>query len=204
MRAKAAYSKSFGDCVNHEAEFRRIIEGDPEIAAMLAAMRLFDAPDLWLVSGVLFQTVWNVLEAKPHGHGILDYDLFYFDPDTSEEAEDRWIKRAARHFAFADREVQLRNQARVHLWYPNKFAIPYPQLHCATDGIEQFLMPACMVGICPANNNFELFAPLGLDDIFDRFIRPNPLWQGPPRAEYARKAERYRRDWPSVRLAGWS
>jgi hypothetical protein len=183
--------------VKHEEDFRRIVEADPNIAALLAAMRTFDAPDLWLVSGVLFQTVWNVLEDRPRGHGILDVDLFYFDPDPSEEAEDRWIKRAAAHFAFAWREVQLRNQARVHLWYPKKFAVPYPQLRSSCDGIRQFLMPACMVGI---NANLEIFAPLGLDDIFDRVIRPNPLWRGPPRPRYLEKARRYMRDWPTVRL----
>ncbi len=184
-----------------EAEFRRVVENDPAIAALLAAMRTFEAPDLWLVSGVLFQSVWNVLEGKPRGHGILDYDLFYFDPDTSEEAEDRWIQRAAQHFAFADREVQLRNQARVHLWYPKKFDLPYPQLHCSCDGIKQFLMPACMVGIRPRCTGIEVFAPLGLDDIFDRVIRPNPFWQGPPRSQYLVKAKRYMQDWPSVRFA---
>lgn len=178
-----------------------MIEGDPDISALLAAMRTFDAPDLWLVSGVLFQTVWNVLEAKPRGHGILDYDLFYFDPDTSEEVEDRWIKRASTHFAFAPCEVQLRNQARVHLWYPKKFDTPYPQLHCSCDGIRQFLMPACMVGIRPSGASIEIFAPLGLHDIFDRLIRPNPLWQGPPRPRYLEKAARYMRDWPTVRFA---
>ncbi|NOT39726.1 MAG: nucleotidyltransferase family protein [Alphaproteobacteria bacterium] len=186
--------------MQHEAELRRIVASDPTIAALIAAMRTFDAPDLWLVSGVLFQTIWNVLEGKPRGHGILDYDLFYFDADTSEEAEDRWIKRAAAHFAFADREVQLRNQARVHLWYAKKFAIPYPQLHGSCDGIRQFLMPACMVGIRPAKSGIEIFAPLGLDDIFDRVIRPNPLWQGPPRLQYLVKAKRYMQDWPPVRL----
>jgi hypothetical protein len=186
--------------VTRQLELTGIIESDPTIAALLAAMRTFDAPDLWLVSGVLFQSVWNVLEGKPRGHGILDYDLFYFDPDTSEEAEDRWIKRAAAHFAFADREVQLRNQARVHLWYPEKFGIAYPQLHSSCDGITQFLMPACMVGIRPNGSGIEIFAPLGLDDIFDRVIRPNPLWQGPPRSRYLVKAKRYMQDWPSVRL----
>ena len=187
---------------HREREFRRIIESDPDIAAMCAAMSTFDAPDLWLVSGALFQTVWNVLEGKPRGRSIIDYDLFYFDPDTSEDAEDRWIKRAAEHFAFAPREVQLRNQARVHLWYPKKFAIPYPQLHSSCDGVRQFLMPACMVAIQPqSNGNLELFAPLGLDDVFDRLIRPNPLWQGPARERYLEKAARYMRDWPSVRFA---
>ena len=189
------------DPVRHEAEFRRIIEADPTIIRLLAAMQTFEAPDLWLVSGVLFQTVWNVLERRPHGHGILDYDLFYFDPDTSEETEDRWIKRAASHFAFAGREVQLRNQARVHLWYPKKFSIPYPQLHSSCDGVRQFLMPACMVAVRPRPNGVELFAPMGLDDIFDRLIRHNLLWQGPPRQRYLEKARRYMRDWPSVRFA---
>jgi hypothetical protein len=179
------------------------MERDSAIAALLAAMRMFDAPDLWLVSGVLFQTIWNVLDGKARCHGIRDYDLFYFEPDTSEEAEDRWIKRAARHFAFADREVQLRNQARVHLWYPKKFGAPYPRLHCACDGVRQFLITACMVAVRPqSNGDLELFAPVGLDDIFDRVIRPNPLWQGPQRPEYLAKAERYMQDWPSLTMAG--
>jgi hypothetical protein len=63
-------------------------------------------------------------------------------------------------------------------------------------------MPACMVAVRPLpDGTLELFAPLGLDDIFDRIIRPNPLWQGPPRPEYLAKAERYMRDWPSLRFA---
>jgi len=185
-----------------EAEFLAIVQSDPDIAAMLAAMRTFDALDLWLVSGVLFQTVWNALDGLPRGHGILDYDLFYFDEDASEEAEDRWIKRAATHFAFAPYEVQLRNQARVHLWYSKKFGVQYPQLHSSCDGVRQFLMPACMVAVRPqSNGSLELFAPLDLDDVFDRLIRPNPLWRGPPRPRYLEKAERYMRDWPSVRFA---
>ena len=185
-----------------EAEFLRIVQSDPDIAAILAAMPAFGAPDCWLVSGALFQTVWNALDGLPRGHAVLDYDLFYFDEDTSEETEDRWIKRAKIHFAFAAREVQLRNQARVHLWYSKKFGIDYPQLHSSCDGVRQFLMPACMVAVRPqSDGTLELFAPLGLDDIFDRVIRPNPLWQGPPRREYLAKAERYMRDWPSLRFA---
>ena len=186
-----------------EREFLALVEADPDIAAMLTAMSTFGAPDLWLVSGVLFQTVWNVLDGYPRGHGIKDYDLFYFDEDASEEAEDRWIRRAAEHFAFAPCEVQLRNQARVHLWYREKFGMPeYPQLHSSCDGVRQFLLPACMVAIRPAASGVELFAPLGVDDIFDRILRPNPLWQGRPRPEYLAKVERYVRDWPSLKVVG--
>src|SRR5204863_10143351 len=49
-------------------------------------------PDAWLVSGCLVQTVWNVLTRRAVDYGINDYDVFYFDPDTSWEAEDEIIR----------------------------------------------------------------------------------------------------------------
>jgi hypothetical protein len=39
--------------------------------------------DAWIVSGCLVQTVWNVLTARAVDYGIDDYDIFYFDADTS-------------------------------------------------------------------------------------------------------------------------
>ena len=187
--------------MEHLDRFTDILRADPGVSAVLAAMRTFDAPDLWLVSGALFQTVWNVLDGHSRGHGIDDYDLFYFDPDTSEEAEDAWIRKATAHFAFADHKVQLRNQARVHLWYPRKFGMAYPKLGSSCDGVDQFLVQASVVAVRqPAPVVLDMYSPLGLDDIFDRVLRPNPLWKGPPRRQYMEKVTRYMRDWPSLRL----
>ena len=184
-----------------EAEFLEFVAADPDLAAIVAAMRTFGAPDCWLVSGALFQTVWNVLDGRPQGYGVLDYDLFYFDEDASEAAEARWIETTAVHFAFAKREVQLRNQARVHLWYRDKFGAPeYPRLRSSCDGVRHFLMTACMVAIRPqSNGTLELFAPVGVDDVFERILRPNPLWPHAPRKAYLEKAARYMRDWPSLK-----
>ena len=52
-------------------------------------------PDAWLVSGCLVQTAWNVLTNRAVDHGINDYDVFYFDADTSWEAEDNVIRALA-------------------------------------------------------------------------------------------------------------
>ena len=49
-------------------------------------------PDAWIVSGCLVQTVWNVLTGRAVDYGINDYDVFYFDPDPSWEAEDKIIR----------------------------------------------------------------------------------------------------------------
>jgi hypothetical protein len=84
--------------------------------------------DAWLVSGSVFQTVWNALTGRAPDYGIKDYDIFYFDANTPWDAEDANIRRVAAAVSDISVSVEVRNQARVHLWYPNKFGIAYPPL----------------------------------------------------------------------------
>ena len=41
-----------------------------------------------MVSGCRVQTAWNAQTGRAIDYGIRDYDVFYFDPDTSWPAED--------------------------------------------------------------------------------------------------------------------
>ncbi len=84
-------------------------------------------PDAWIVSGCLVQTVWNVLTARPVDYGIDDYDIFYFDPDTSWQAEDAVICKLQESLVTLGVRIEVRNQARVHLWYPQKYGCPIPR-----------------------------------------------------------------------------
>jgi hypothetical protein len=154
-----------------EPEFLSLIQGNANNAAILARLPQLDLADCWLVSGALFQTVWNIRSGLPPAHGILDYDIFYFDPDTSWEAEDRAIARGNDIFADLGVLVQIRNQARVHLWYEKKFQMSYPPLTRATDGIDRFLMHCSQVGVRPAPAGLELYAPKGLDDVAAMVVR---------------------------------
>ncbi|MEM6905222.1 MAG: nucleotidyltransferase family protein, partial [Pseudomonadota bacterium] len=90
---------------------------DPLIWPALCQVERAALPDGWIVAGALYNTVWNVLTGRPPGHGIRDIDVFYFDgSDLSYGAEDQVIRRASRHFA-PEPPVEIRNQARVHLWF---------------------------------------------------------------------------------------
>ncbi len=62
-----------------EAAFLEIIWRDPLVREALERARDMDLPDWWLVSGMLYNSVWNHLTGKPSGYGIKDIDLFYFD-----------------------------------------------------------------------------------------------------------------------------
>jgi hypothetical protein len=182
-----------------QAIFTRTALANPVNRAILGRLEKLDVGDCWLVSGALFQTVWNVLTGRPPQFGIRDYDVFYFDPDTSWDAEDLVIKRAAELFGDLGAPVEVRNQARVHLWYEQKFQAPYPALKRSTDGIDRFLMDAAMVGIRPAGRAYELYAPKGFDDIAAMTIRPNRANNFHP-DRYREKAERWRELWPELTI----
>jgi len=154
-------------------------------------------PDAWIVSGCLVQTAWNLQTGRAAGYGINDYDIFYFDPDTSWQAEDAVIRQLQGRLAHLGVEIEIRNQARVHLLYPRKHGLPYPALHCSTAGIDRFLTRTTKVGIRRTSSSDEVYAPDGFDDIADMIVRPNP---GPnfSAANYEAKATRWKKLWPEL------
>ena len=153
-------------------------------------------PDAWLVSGCLVQTVRNVLTGRAVDYGIADYDVFYFDPDTSWEAEDRVISKLTGRLS-PSMKIGTRNQARVHLWYPQKHGLPYPALTCSAEGIDRFLTANTMVGIRRMGNGYELYAPNGFDDIAAMIARPNPGPNFSPE-NYTAKVARWKKLWPEI------
>jgi uncharacterized protein len=180
----------------NQAEFLAAALRNPANEIIVEELHRLSLPDAWLVSGCLVQTVWNVLTKRAVDYGINDYDVFYFDPDTSWEAEDKVIRTLA-ELAPRDIAVEARNQARVHLWYPDKHGLPYPPLHCSTEGIDRFLTKNTQVGIRRTRDGYEIYAPNGFDDVVGMIARPNP---GPnfSAANYAAKAARWKALWPEI------
>ena len=177
-------------------EFIAIAQRNPINRAILARLPAFGLPDAWLVAGCLFQTLWNVRAGRPPAEGIKDYDILYFDQsDLSYEAEDREIKRLDAAFTDLGAPIELRNQARVHLWYGQRFGADYPQLRSARDGIDRFLVRCTCIAIRPhADGRLELYAPDGLADLVAGRLKPNPL--NLPGNRYPEKAASYRERWP--------
>ena len=152
------------------------VRASPSLMAVLQGMRGLALPDWRLVSGCVYQTVWNGLTGRDPDYGLKDYDAIYFDPDTSYEAEDIHVRRAAAAFAPPmDALVEVRNQARVHLWFEGKFGEPYAPLLRTDQALERFVCPAFAAGIrLEADGGISVAAPFGLDDLFAMRLRPNP------------------------------
>jgi hypothetical protein len=178
-------------------QFLAAVLRNPVNAAIAEALFEMALPDAWIVSGCLVQTVWNVLTSRPIAHGINDYDVFYFDPDTSWPAEDAVIRRLQERFEESGARIEVRNQARVHLWYPQKFGLPYPALRSSREGIERFLTRTTRVGIRRTPDGYDVHAPDGFDAIAGMIVRPNP-GANFSAAHYEAKARRWKTRWPEL------
>ncbi len=176
-------------------EFIALVRRNPAIATILDRLPQLESPDAWLTAGCLAQTVWNVQQGRPPDDAIRDYDLFYFDPDLSWEAEDAVIRRGAG--LFGELPVEIRNQARVHLWFGAKFGYEIAPLRSAREGIDRFLFRGICIGL---NAGGEVYAPSGFDDVLSGLLRPNPKNVRPE--EMRAKATDYIARWPHLRIAG--
>jgi hypothetical protein len=188
--------------VTDEERFLGIVLADPTVAAILERAPSLGAGDWWLTAGVLFQTVWNALTGRPPGTGIRDADFFYFDDDTSWEAEDAVIRAGAGLFGDLTVPVEIRNEARVHLWYPDRFGIPAPPFRDCRDAIDSFAAVCCCYGVTvDPDGRPRVYAPHGYDDLFSLTVRPNRRLA--PRYVYEKKTERWHEQWPELTVLRW-
>lgn len=183
-----------------ESKLKEILRASPTIMTILETCRAQKLPDWRLVSGAVYGTVFNHLTGRDGDYGIKDFDIAFFDSDTSYEAEDVWIKRidAALPPLLAAR-AEVRNQARVHIWFKDKFGGEYAPLSNTDESLDRYLCFAHMIAVrLEQNDDISIAAPAGLDDMFNMVLRHNPK-----RGAYDRfleKSQSIIERWPEVRI----
>jgi hypothetical protein len=183
-----------------EARLEEIVRATPALMDVLRRARDLDLPDWLIFSGAVYQRVLNRLTGRDADYGIKDYDLGYFDPaDISYDAEDVVIRRVAAAFEPPLREmVEVRNQARVHLWFEGKFGEPYAPLSNSAEALTRFVSPLFAVAVrLEADDGMTIMAPFGLEDLFALRLRPNPLR---PTGGFARTAASAVARWPEIKV----
>ncbi|MET8291995.1 nucleotidyltransferase family protein [Streptomyces sp. NPDC005132] len=182
---------------------RSVLSQNEVLTDVMTRAATMELPGWYVTAGCLFQTVWNVVTGRPPTSGIKDYDIFYFDgTDLSWEAEDAAIKAGQEVFAGLPAEVEIRNEARVHLWYEQKFGVPCPPHESTEAAIDSFAATTCCLGVrLEADGGWRVYAPHGLSDVFNLVVRPNPVLA--PREVYETKAARWRDEWPELTVLPW-
>jgi len=188
------------DQVTH---FRSALGNNHTLTTVLGRAAGMELPGWYLVAGCLYQTIWNIVTGQPPEAGILDYDLAYFDPsDLSWEAEDAVIRAGDEAFGGLPAPVEIRNQARVHLWYERKFGVPCPPYESTEAAIDSFEATTACLGVrLEPGGTWRIYAPYGFADVFNLVVRPNPVLA--TQSVYETKTRRWRQQWPGLTVLPW-
>ncbi len=175
---------------------------NPVVTKLLRLAPQLCLPDWYLGAGCIAQTVWNHYHGFAPDFGIKDYDLVYYDAsDLSWEAENERIQQAARLFDGLNLPLDVRNQARVHLWYGQHFGYPIEAYRSAEQAISSWPTTATAVGVRRENMQQAIYAPYGLDDLFALIVRPVKVQV--TREIYQQKAQRWAHLWPKLNVLPW-
>lgn len=182
----------------------RLADGLRANEALRECLHRFPAlnlPAWYLGAGCVAQTIWNLAHGKAPSADILDYDLVYYDRDLSAEREDRVTREARELVADLHIELDVTNEARVHVWYPARFGYSIQPYQSTEDAIGTWPTTATAIGVRQSGRQLEMWAPFGTDDLFNLVVRPNRVQITP--AIYDAKVTRWVARWPSLVALTW-
>ena len=184
------------------AGLRQIIHQSDRVLAILERTGALGLPHWYLGAGAVTQTVWNHLHGFDAGRGIKDYDLIYFNgDDLSAESETDVERETTAILEGLDVNLDLTNEARVHLWYQERFGRSIEPYESSEEAISTWPTTASCIGIRLEGERFKVCAPYGLRDLFDLVVRPNKVLVG--REIYEAKATRWAEQWPELTIHSW-
>jgi hypothetical protein len=178
------------------------IAQNPAAEAVMAMAGKMNLPGWYLGAGAVAQTVWNLRHGYAPTEGIKDYDLAYFDPDDlTAESERRIEEQVAARLSEVGAVADVHNQARVHLWYEERFGRHLDPHRSSEEAISTWPTTASSVGVRRDGSGFVVYAPFGLSDLVAMVARPN---KGKVSQEiYEEKVARWQANWPALRVVGW-
>jgi uncharacterized protein len=157
----------------------------------------------YIGAGCIVQTVWNHMTNRPLHYGIHDLDVVYFDEqDVSLEKEVEIEERLQTLLSDTPFKIDAKNEARVHLWYEEKFGkriAPYSSLEAA---INSWPTTATSIGVkVDQKGVFKVYAPYGFHDLFGLIVRPNKFLIS--RDVYEAKVAKWSVRWPELEVISW-
>lgn len=179
-----------------------VLQQNPVIQQVFDRAHRLQFPNWYLGAGCIAQTVWNYLSEQELTTHINDLDLVYFDAnDRSYESEHRHIEHITDLFKDFPLPLDIKNQARVHLWYEEHFGYSIPPYHSLEDAINSWPTTATCIGVKYIRREFRVYAPYGLNDLFGMIVRPNKVQI--TEEIYMKKVKRWKQCWPKLHIVPW-
>jgi hypothetical protein len=156
----------------------------------------------YIGAGCIAQTVWNYQMKLELSNGISDIDIAYYDNlDLSLEAENSIIENISKSLMQCPIKLDIKNQARVHLWYKDHFGYDIKPINSVEDAINRWPTTATSIGVRLENGKLKIYSPFGLNDLFGMIVRANKAQI--TEEIYLQKANKWITKWPALTVIPW-
>lgn len=179
-----------------------VVRRSPHLMKALHAARQVDAPQWLITAGAIRDAVWDVLHDRPRQTLPRDLDFAFFDPgDLTPAREDS----VARHLRARAPELpwDVKNQASVHLWYPDVFGFDVQPFASCEEAVATFPETATCVGVrLMADGDLLVVAPHGLADLLGGVCRHNATRVSEDFYQRRVRDKGWRTRWPKLEFVG--
>lgn len=124
-----------------------ILMRDQELYNVLRTISKLNLPNSYVGGGSITQSVWNQIFSKDLGFGISDLDIVYFDTDLSEAKENEIRNQLLSELPLKKYNIDVKNEARVHLWYQHRFGQKINPYVSTEDAISTWPTTASSLGV---------------------------------------------------------
>jgi hypothetical protein len=185
---------------DYSGELRHIICSNDWLMMVLEAVRDCAPPDWLIGGGVIRNVVWDHLHGYSQPTPVADVDVAFFDMvDLSREREQAIENQLLGRLPRIPWDVK--NQAAVHLWYPDVFGSVVPALTSVEEAVGTWPETATSVGVrLSAQADLLIVAPHGLNDLFRMVLRRNPCRVSLEQFRQRARDKAIQQKWPRVRV----
>lgn len=180
--------------MNHETQLTALLAEDPVRMQVLRTVRGLDLPDCWVSAGFVRSLVWDHLHQRRVSTLPEDIDVIWFDAARADKDVDSAMQGELSQRC-SSVNWSVKNQARMH---QRNADAPY---HSATDAMTYWPETATAVGVrLGPDDEIEVSAPLGLEDLFSLVVRPTERFRTDKYALFLGRVQskRWQEIWPKL------
>ena len=155
----------------------------------------------YLGAGGVNQTVFNYYHGYDLNYGIKDFDIVYYDEDESYEAEDIIIKDLSKRLSHIDTSFDIKNQARVYIWYNEKYGTNREKYSSVENAVSSWGATVTCIGVRLENNELKVYCPYGLNDVFSLTIKKKK--KDFEKENFEARANRWKKTWEKLNIIEW-
>lgn len=176
--------------------FNRILRLNDKLMYVLKVLEEHKEQEYWVAGGSVCQTIWNYVSGNDIMYGIDDFDIVYYNDTLFDKQEYKLWESLRDECSSLDIWIDAKNQAKAHILQRSRWDKIIPKRTSLFDSVDKYPVVCICIAVRLVENNLQIYAPYGLDDILNGVLRINHTTNDISTFEY--KADKWLSKWNTL------